>query len=737
MAHSMVAPRAGGELVPFTQWDIERRGIKAHYDLVSGGVQPSIPIPTHLHQCTSATRGHCGVAHRWPSLLEASWLRTTKSVPVPQDGALFLVAVLWACLASMVIQHRFRVTPASCQPVAMAAILGKQIDPKRDYYAELGVACTASAAEIKIAFRKMALEVHPDVSTQPESTAQFLKVNQAYQVLSKPLDRQTYDSLRKLSVSSYSPFRTSPTTVPPAPPQYQRYASPKPHAPYNVYHDFDDTYGINNSDMHHRHQRKPPPRAKAKPKPKPKPKAHARGLKDQPKRVWGGPGQRTSASHRPPGWADMGFLDEDEYDIDSSNTGEGSDFVQYIDDDLTDDDSVFEESYFNHHAKAGGGADMYSETDGFEFDNMDGPSAVSDGDSDGEAAEIEAGTRGLEISPQEVYNSASALMRAALASQLLAMLQAGGFQYNDAAPGNEHVMRRSVKLKCFLQVNTCIQDSGYTQKVHRHNPGIRVAAIYQPSEKPSAGGGAATEQGAEAAAATTALLHSEGSDRIELRTEERHMWRDLMAAFAEAELTYQWSVLEETEMEGRFVLGREQTTEWLSMRDTARMVMQLHGEDLPSSWEGGDLTAGRLHQNEEDMDGDEGLQASRAATKARRRSQSRGATEASLPITRRHLLKQHTKEDHHSWLTCEPTASSKSEEIETNTKPPTHATCVADGSQILDEREREQWQEEEEEEAEARHRLSARSGPSGRQSSGHTGDAAVECAGSSALAAPQ
>eukprot|EP00668_Euglena_longa_P017947 GGOE01022432.1.p1 GENE.GGOE01022432.1~~GGOE01022432.1.p1 ORF type:complete len:726 (+),score=96.49 GGOE01022432.1:82-2259(+) len=475
MAHSMVAPRAGGELVPFTQWDIERRGIKAHYDLVSGGVQPSIPIPTHLHQCTSATRGHCGVAHRWPSLLEASWLRTTKSVPVPQDGALFLVAVLWACLASMVIQHRFRVTPASCQPVAMAAILGKQIDPKRDYYAELGVACTASAAEIKIAFRKMALEVHPDVSTQPESTAQFLKVNQAYQVLSKPLDRQTYDSLRKLSVSSYSPFRTSPTTVPPAPPQYQRYASPKPHAPYNVYHDFDDTYGINNSDMHHRHQRKPPPRAKAKPKPKPKPKAHARGLKDQPKRVWGGPGQRTSASHRPPGWADMGFLDEDEYDIDSSN----------IDDDLTDDDSVFEESYFNHHAKAGGGADMYSETDGFEFDNMDGPSAVSDGDSDGEAAEIEAGTRGLEISPQEVYNSASALMRAALASQLLAMLQAGGFQYNDAAPGNEHVMRRSVKLKCFLQVNTCIQDSGYTQKVHRHNPGIRVAAIYQPSEKPS------------------------------------------------------------------------------------------------------------------------------------------------------------------------------------------------------------------------------------------------------------
>ena len=63
-----------------------------------------------------------------------------------------------------------------------------------DYYERLGVARDASADEIKKAFRRLARELHPDVNNHdPEAEAKFKQCAEAYEVLSDPERRTTYD----------------------------------------------------------------------------------------------------------------------------------------------------------------------------------------------------------------------------------------------------------------------------------------------------------------------------------------------------------------------------------------------------------------------------------------------------------------------------------------------------------------------------------------------------------------
>src|SRR4249920_217732 len=72
---------------------------------------------------------------------------------------------------------------------------GPALDYK-DYYAVLGVPKTASQAEIKKAFRKLARQHHPDA--KPGDTAserKFKEVNEANEVLSDPERRKQYDEL--------------------------------------------------------------------------------------------------------------------------------------------------------------------------------------------------------------------------------------------------------------------------------------------------------------------------------------------------------------------------------------------------------------------------------------------------------------------------------------------------------------------------------------------------------------
>ena len=64
---------------------------------------------------------------------------------------------------------------------------------KRDYYEVLGVPRTASTEEIKKAFRKLAMQYHPDRNNKPGAEDRFKEINEAYEVLSDAERRVAYD----------------------------------------------------------------------------------------------------------------------------------------------------------------------------------------------------------------------------------------------------------------------------------------------------------------------------------------------------------------------------------------------------------------------------------------------------------------------------------------------------------------------------------------------------------------
>jgi hypothetical protein len=67
------------------------------------------------------------------------------------------------------------------------------VDPKQ-YYAVLGVAASASATEIKRAFRRRAIELHPDTNKSPHAAEMFLLLKEAYETLSNVSRRAVYDT---------------------------------------------------------------------------------------------------------------------------------------------------------------------------------------------------------------------------------------------------------------------------------------------------------------------------------------------------------------------------------------------------------------------------------------------------------------------------------------------------------------------------------------------------------------
>lgn len=93
-------------------------------------------------------------------------------------------------------------------------------DP-RGYYKRLGVSSSASQEEIKLAYRNLAKRCHPDLNKGQDTTAIFQAVNEAYSVLSDPLQRRNYDqsgspvqSASRTQSARPDSYESSPTVEP-------------------------------------------------------------------------------------------------------------------------------------------------------------------------------------------------------------------------------------------------------------------------------------------------------------------------------------------------------------------------------------------------------------------------------------------------------------------------------------------------------------------------------------------
>jgi molecular chaperone DnaJ len=80
---------------------------------------------------------------------------------------------------------------------------------ERDYYEVLGVSRSAEPSEIKRAFRRLARELHPDVSEAADAEERFREVVEAYEVLSKSETRELYDRFGHAGLRSGG-FRPTP-----------------------------------------------------------------------------------------------------------------------------------------------------------------------------------------------------------------------------------------------------------------------------------------------------------------------------------------------------------------------------------------------------------------------------------------------------------------------------------------------------------------------------------------------
>jgi len=76
---------------------------------------------------------------------------------------------------------------------------------KRDYYEILGISKSASAEEVKAAYRSLAKKHHPDVNADKASEEKFKEINEAYEILSDPKKRQLYDQYGHAGVAQGAP----------------------------------------------------------------------------------------------------------------------------------------------------------------------------------------------------------------------------------------------------------------------------------------------------------------------------------------------------------------------------------------------------------------------------------------------------------------------------------------------------------------------------------------------------
>ena len=70
-----------------------------------------------------------------------------------------------------------------------------QIMWKKDYYDILGIEKDATSAQIKKAYKKLAVKVHPDKNPYPKATEAFKKVSTAFSTLNDEEKKWVYDQV--------------------------------------------------------------------------------------------------------------------------------------------------------------------------------------------------------------------------------------------------------------------------------------------------------------------------------------------------------------------------------------------------------------------------------------------------------------------------------------------------------------------------------------------------------------
>lgn len=69
-----------------------------------------------------------------------------------------------------------------------------------DYYEVLGLKSSATQEEIRKTYRQLSLKYHPDRNTDPSATEKYKQINQAYETLGDPAERQKYDMMQSMGV---------------------------------------------------------------------------------------------------------------------------------------------------------------------------------------------------------------------------------------------------------------------------------------------------------------------------------------------------------------------------------------------------------------------------------------------------------------------------------------------------------------------------------------------------------
>ena len=67
----------------------------------------------------------------------------------------------------------------------------------KDYYRVLEVDRSASAKDLKAAYKKLSLKWHPDKNSDPDAQSKFIEISEAYSVLSDPAKRRSYDTFAR------------------------------------------------------------------------------------------------------------------------------------------------------------------------------------------------------------------------------------------------------------------------------------------------------------------------------------------------------------------------------------------------------------------------------------------------------------------------------------------------------------------------------------------------------------